>query len=123
MDSKYYSKINYLKSFIEFCSLTGNKDNFCKYVRVNGKKHELMKFKVYMELIDRGFEVLTEARFKNNLGVADIIAFSPKGDGYIFEIVNTETQESIDRKMNKYPIDFEIIVIKCSEPLEVQLTV
>ncbi len=117
--NKYYSKVNLLKKFIESSSLLGNKNNYFIYRKTNSNEHELRKFYVFMELVKKDFEVLTEVKFKYNLGIADIVCFDRQGNGHIFEIISSEKQDSIDSKMNKYPIDFEIHLIKCKEPIEI----
>jgi RecB family endonuclease NucS len=123
MGSKYTQKSNYLKSFIKFNSLTGSKENMFQYFSNNTDLHEITKFRVFMELIKRGYKVFTEVEFKEGKGRADIVCFDSKGNGYIIEIVNSEGQESINEKYDKYPIDFEIIVIHCNKPIEEQLTI
>ena len=122
MGNKYLKKENYLKSFIKFHSLTGNKSNFFPINPNESNLHRDTKYKIGVELIKRGFEVIFEAEFKTG-GRADICAIDPKGNGYIFEVVNSESEESIKNKLNKYPIDFVIEIIKCSDPLENQITI
>lgn len=123
MGNKYLKKENYLNSFIKFNSLTGNKENMFQFCKNNDEIHEDTKYKVFKELIKRGFSVYSEVEFKNNLGRCDLLAFDSKGNGIIFEIVNSESEDSINNKLNKYPIDFSIEVIKCNEPLENQITI
>jgi hypothetical protein len=58
------------------------------------------------QLLKNGHEFVTEGIFANGKGRADIINISL---GICLEIVCTEQEESILRKMNKYPIPIEII--------------
>lgn len=115
--SKIYIKENYLKSFIKFSSLTGNKENMFQYCKNNSEEHEDMKFKVFKTLIKLDYKVFTEVEFKKG-GRADIVAFDIKGNGHILEIIHSESQESINKKLNNYPIDFEFHEIFTNKPME-----
>ena len=52
---------------------------------------------------------MTESKFRDNLGRADIINFATHE---IYEIAVSETDESILAKQNKYPELFKIIKIR-----------
>lgn len=119
-NKKNYGKINWLKQNIEFSSLTGNKENMFQYCKNNTDEHEDMKYKVFKELVTKGYSVFTEVEFLSG-GRADIVCFDDKGNGWIFEIVHTESQESISSKMNKYPIDFDLEVIYTNKPVELPI--
>ena len=120
MNQKGYIKENYLMSFIDFARLSNSRENMFPLTLNNeSKEHKALKFKIAMELVEKGHKVFVEAILKGNLGRPDIISISPKGEGFIWEIVNSESQESINLKLNKYPIDFDVQFIKINEPLEV----
>jgi len=103
---------NYILDYVKHESLCGNKTNCFKYYKNNTKEHEMVKFQVYMKLIDLGYDVLIEPELKRNLGRPDILAIS-KNRAIIIEIMNTETINDMKDKFDKYPIDFEIEPINC----------
>lgn len=106
------NKLNYnLFQNIYYQDRIGNKKGFIKYYPNNTDEHEDVKWKICKKLIKNKFDVYTECRFKNNKGRADIVAIK-NGIGYIVEIVTSENQKSIVEKRNKYPHDFELIVVK-----------
>ena len=72
-----------------------------KIHKQNTFRHELAKFLVMWEEIENGGEVVAEARFMRG-GRADI--YNITSDTAI-EIVNTESEKSIERKENEYPCD------------------
>lgn len=117
---KYYSKLKFLQSFIKFNSLTGNKANMFQYCKNNTEAHEDLKFKVFKELIKRRHIAYTEVEFKQGCR-ADVVSFDEKGNGFIFEVVNTESEDSIKNKINTYPIDFELIFCYVNKPLEIPI--
>lgn len=122
MSEKYLKKENYLKSFIKFNSLSGSREN-CFLINENESAlHRDTKYKICVELIKRGYKIFTEVEFKNNLGRADILCFDKKGNGTIFEIINSEKEDSIKEKLDKYPIDFNFETIICNKKIEEQLT-
>lgn len=112
--SKMYLRENYLKNYINFNSLTGSKEDMFQYCKNNSFIHENVKFKVFCQLINKGYKVLTEVEFKNKQR-ADIVAFDKEGNGYIIEIVHSESDESIKNKINTYPIDYELFFIHTSD--------
>jgi len=118
MNIKQMLNKNKLKSKIKHTSLSGNKSNMFSINLNESDEHRNKKFEVCLELIKRGYEVFTEVQFKYG-GRADIVCFDANGNGFIFEIINTEEQESINRKKHYYPNEFEIFTIKCGEPIEI----
>jgi succinyl-CoA synthetase beta subunit len=81
----------------------------------NTKAHEITKFLVFLELRARGYEVFTEAVFKE--GRADIFIINIDG-GMIIEIITTETREECIEKIKKYPCE-NYIIIKGNGKLDV----
>lgn len=63
-------------------------------------EHEYKKLKVCMELTALGHKLLTECHFKSG-GIADIFDLDT---GTAYEIVNSESDKSIELKKNKYPV-------------------
>ena len=75
----------------------------------NTFEHELAKFLVMYEEIMNGGEVYSEARFLNK-SRADIYNIT---SNTAIEIVNSETEKSIENKKNKYPCN--IIFLKSQD--------
>ena len=118
-----YFKINNLKRLVETKYLSGNRVNYFAVNLNESDEHRNLKFKVFVELVKKDFEVYTEITFKDG-NRPDILAFNKKtGEGYIFEIVNSESEESVKSKYCKYDINFELFFIYTNKPLEIQLTI
>lgn len=115
MNKKQFDKIRNLKNNIKFNSLTGCKENLFQYCQNNTEIHEDMKYKVFKELIKRGYTVYVEPELNNGLGRPDLLFITPEGNGGVVEIVHTESDESIKNKASKYPSDFELIIIRTNE--------
>jgi len=75
----------------------------------NTDKHEDKKYEIYKKLRREGKSVLVEAILENGKGIPDITDLS---DGVIYEIANTETEESIKKKIEKYPLPVEVIRVE-----------
>ena len=126
---KIYKKKERIKDFFKYNSLSGSKLNLFQY-NVNKYKedeisiHEQFKFKIFCILRNKGFQTLIEPEFKGNLGRPDIIYWNEDlSICGIFEIVSSESEESIKKKTCNYPIDFELNFIYVNKPLEIQLTI
>jgi len=125
MNIKQYININKIKRKIRHTSLSGNKDGYFKITKGKGNEHPIhrdTKYKVCCELAKKNFEFYTEVQFKK-YGRADIVAFDELGNGFIIEILNTETEhpEYTEYKKENYPQEFEFIEIKCGEPIELAI--
>ena len=122
VNQKPYSKENYLKNFIDFTKLSHSAENsFPLSLNNESIQHKLIKFTLACKLRDRGHTVIIEAVLKNGLGRPDIVSIDQEGNGYIWEIINTEKKESINKKIDNYPIDFDLNFIYCNKPLEEQI--
>lgn len=122
MNIKQFISINKLKRKIKHTSLSGNKDGYFKITKGKGNEaplHRDTKYKVCCGLAKKNFEFYTEVEFKH-YGRADIVAFDEFGNGFIIEILNTETEhpEFTENKKENYPSNFEFMTIKCGEPIE-----
>jgi len=125
---KIYKKKEKIKDFIKFNSLSGSKLNLFQY-NINKAKeleislHEQFKFKVFCLLRNKGYSVLVEPELKQG-GRPDLVYWNEDCSICgIFEIVSSESEESIKKKTCEYPIDLTLDFIYCSKPLEVQLTI
>jgi hypothetical protein len=119
---KSYTKINYLKNHIKYNSLSGSKENMFQFCKNNGTLHEDTKYEVFKFLIKKNNKVYSEVEFKDG-NRADLISFDEKGNGYIFEIVNGESPKSIQSKLDRYDIDFELFFIYCNKPIKEQILI
>lgn len=77
------------------------KENVLKINRHSRLKHELAKFLTLWELTHNNLTVISEAIFQNKKR-ADLFCLEWNK---AIEIVNTETEESIEKKRNDYPVD------------------
>lgn len=75
----------------------------------NSKSHEQEKFNLCYYLKKIGSDFITEARFKGSKNRCDIIDLTRKR---IYEIVCSESEQSIQLKREKYPKEFELKVVK-----------
>lgn len=67
--------------------------------------HELVKFLVCKKLrFIYGCEIWTEVEFKNNNGRGDILCIDKSGNGNIIEILDSESNEKFNIKLDKYPL-------------------
>jgi uncharacterized protein YqeY len=95
---------------VGYNSRLGSRINYFKYISSNSEAHEDKKYKVFKKLVKQGKEVLTEVEFaKPWEGRCDILDVST---GEIFEIVHTETKESLELKKKKYPNFLNFTVVK-----------
>lgn len=109
--AKVYNRRNEILSVLKPSSKSGSYRN-CVRISNNPKvswEHEKKKFDFCFQLVKAGCEVFTEAEFDNGC-VCDILCIDTNGDAFIYEIVNTETEESIANKRLKYP--YPIIEVK-----------
>ena len=111
MESTIKSQLNYnLLQNIYYQDRVGNKEGYIKYYRNNTDEHEDTKWEIVKYLKQGLYDVYTECRFRDTRGRADIVAIR-NGSGYIIEVVNTETEKSIEEKKKKYPQEFKLIVV------------
>jgi len=71
--------------------------------------HELEKFKICWELQKEGMHFLTEAVFERTGDRADIVCLD---EGICYEIVKSESNESIKAKHAKYPLPVRVRRLK-----------
>ena len=109
MNIKY--KINRLLQEIE---VSDRKEGYVKIYPNNSPQHELIKFLIADKLKRKGFKVYSECRFTQNRGKADLVVISPEAKGFVIEIMGSETEERLEKKMCKYPMEFEIIPVNTS---------
>ena len=69
-------------------------------------EHIDMKFKICRQLKEWGHEFYTEAIFEPSGLRADVIDADA---GVIYEVVNTESVESLSKKQKMYPLEIRIV--------------
>jgi len=93
-----------------------NKDVDClkgSGIPAESDAHYLQKAKICKNLLNEKHSFVTEAVFSKGLGRADIIDIT---NGIIYEVVESEKEESIIRKKAKYPLD--LVVVKTNKEFD-----
>jgi hypothetical protein len=70
--------------------------------------HQLTKTVLCIKLRREGKQFVCEAKFKDGSGRADVLCLD---EGIAYEIVDSESEESLAKKAEKYPVPVEIV--KC----------
>jgi len=104
-----YKKYKLKKSI----NINDRKEGCVKVYPNNNYLHELVKFQISYKLKKEGYLVFTECRIKG--GRADVCVVSPGGDGFIIELLNSESEERFNEKLDKYDLDWTIIKVNCKE--------
>jgi hypothetical protein len=104
---------------IKHTSRSGSKLNMFQYSSNNSKQHEHTKFLIFAMLRDKGYDVLVEPEFKDFR--PDLVCFDNNGNGFIFEIVNSETEESIEKKKKKYSPNFDLYFFRTGEDINLPI--
>jgi hypothetical protein len=92
-------------------SICRNSEGSIKIFPNNTFRHEEVKSQVAIKLKQLGGELYSEVEFKTG-GRADLVYIDLNSNGYIIEILNSETDKKFEEKVKKYPSNFEIIKIK-----------
>ena len=87
--------------------------NCVRYNTHNKPKHELKKASICLDAQIKGFDYVTEAKFKNGSGTADI--YIPELD-WAIEVLDSETMARFNKK--NYPVK-RIIPVRVEEKFEV----
>lgn len=74
----------------------------------NSYEHERFKFELAYLCKKKGFNFLVEPRLKNNLGQPDFCILEVM---WLIEILNSESLESCQEKVKKYPKAFKVKII------------
>lgn len=79
----------------------------------NTLAHELKKCEIAYKAKIQGFEVVTEAIFKDRSGIADV--YLPEVD-IVYEVLNSETKARFEKK--NYPVN-KIIPVRVDEKIDI----
>ena len=101
---------NEIGKLLRFHNKSGSHWNCYRYSTANTYEHEMRKFQVFMELRKRNIDVMTEVIFQSG-GRADVLT----SEGIVYEILHTESEEKFKEKLNKYPQQLELRIIKTSD--------
>lgn len=101
-------KINRLLRLVKHTSL--GKEGYIKVSSNTSYEHTKKCLEVAYMLKKHHFLIYSEVEFKTG-GRADLVGFSPEGEGYILEILIHESEKRFNEKLSKYPLEFEIIKI------------
>lgn len=93
---------------LKHTSRSGTKEGCVKIYHNNTYEHELGKFQLAYYLKKLGFKVFTECEFVSG-GRADVVAISPEGEGIIYEVLCSETEERYLQKTLDYPSEFVMV--------------
>ena len=96
---------------IKHTSRSGNKRGYVKCWKGTSKAHFMTIAEISYDLINEGFEILTEVEFTNG-GRADILAISPNSEFYIIEVLHSETEEMLLKKKDYYPEECLLVSVK-----------
>ena len=95
---------------IMFRSKHGRKEGMCRIHKVNTLLHERTKLEVMYWLMKHGYTVHSEVEFLDMSGRADIVAIQ-NGQGFIVEILASESEEKYFNKTVKYPKEFTMVKV------------
>ena len=89
---------------------TNLREGNCRAYASESESHIRKKFEVWLKLKKSGYSIWTEVIFKKGFR-PDILAFK-EGLWKIYEIVETESDQSLMLKNTNYPHNLEIIPIR-----------
>ncbi len=99
---------------IDRASQFGTRVNCVKCWKNTSFKHFMTISSIVWKLINiYNYEVITEAIFKNGAGRADIFYIDNNGLPGVIEVLNSETDEMFEIKLENYPV--QITKVRVSE--------
>lgn len=102
-------RINDNSRFFQWNSKSGSHINCFKFNANNSDEHEDGKYKIYKRLRREGKSVLVEGILENGRGTPDVTDLD---DGLHYEVAHKETEESLKKKIEKYPLPVEVIRVE-----------
>lgn len=105
---KFFRVSNNLK-LIRFSNRSGSHINCFRFFSGENRMHIFKKLEICMELKNKKHEFITEAIFENG-SRCDVLDLT---DGVIYEVLNSETDEEFEKKIKKYPMELEIVKVRC----------
>jgi len=92
----------------------GNKRNCSKFWKGVTYEHYRVMSDIVWKLASQDYECYTEVTLYNG-SRADIVAISPQGDLNIIEVLHTESEKKYTEKLNKYPIEFNMVSVRTKD--------
>ena len=89
------------RKILNLMRVSNRKKNCLVFYPNETRNHKTKKFLVFTKLQELGFEVYSECIFKNGKR-ADVLAIKD-GQGYGFEVLESETIEECEKKLADYP--------------------
>lgn len=114
MNKKAEFKKYRLMQTIKFSSRSGNKIGCSKCWKGVSYNHWRVMSDIVWKLVNYGYTVFTEVEFTNGKR-ADIVCIIDSGDGVIIEILDSETDEGYDEKLDSYPIEFNMVKVRTKD--------
>lgn len=105
---------NDLLKLIKFRSRHGRKEGCVRVHRANTLLHERVKMEIVYWLLKNEYIVYTEAEWKDESGRADIVAIQ-NGQGFIIEVLASESEKKYASKEMKYPKEFTMVKVNAHE--------
>jgi hypothetical protein len=117
METPQYKIYENLKP-VRFSNKSGSHVNCVRIFKNNTWEHEFRKFQICWELLQQGHSFLTEAIFEKGEGRADILDLN---DGTIIEVVCSESSESLEEKVTKYPQQYNLIHVDAKKDWDIKM--
>lgn len=92
---------------------TSRKEGYVKIHSHNSLPHELVKFQIAYKLKKQKYLVYSEVEFIKG-GKADLVAIK-EGNGWIIEVLHSETEKQLSEKVKKYPNLFSLIKVNTQD--------
>lgn len=85
-----------------------------KITSQESKEYVRVKAELFLWLKKNQYEVFSEVTFKSPFkGRADLLAIHKSGVSWCFEVISSESEKSLSKKQETYPIP--IIEVKCKD--------
>lgn len=96
---------------LQHIRFSNRKLNCLRWHNNESREHILKKLDICIELKNINHAFITEAIFLNG-SRADIVDLT---DGVIYEVMNSETDDKFDEKVNNYPEEFRVVKVNLKQ--------
>ena len=102
---------------LRYTSLSGTKEGSFYAYASESESHMDKKYAVWKKLKKLGYKIWCEPIFEKTNSRPDILAFR---DGYWnnIEILESETTQELQQKLEKYPVELHTVVIKTKKDID-----
>jgi hypothetical protein len=116
--AKQFYEENRIFKLVRSSNRSGSYTNCFRAYASESNEHIFKKFLLWRKLIKEGYKCYTECIFENGAGRLDILAVK-EGQGFAFEILESETEQECIEKLKKYlPNEINVTLIKTKEDIE-----